>query len=133
VRHGVKKVFIFKDLATASHVFIRNDGYKRPLEQPYSGPYRVVRRSDKFFTVNVRGRDKTVSVDRLKPAFILADDIVERADASSTQEDRILVSLSGPPPVNSAGVPSAMKTEFNNRTRYGRRVRFPDRFQAGFS
>ena len=97
VRHGDKKVFIFKDLATASHVFIRNDGYKRPLEQPYSGPYRVVSRSDKCFTVHVSGHDKTVSVDRLKPAFILADDIVERADASSAQEDRILVSLSGPP------------------------------------
>jgi hypothetical protein len=114
-------------------VFIRNDGYKRPLEQPFSGPYRVVSRSDKCFTVSVSGRDKTVSVDRLKPAFILADDIVERADASSAREDRILVSLSGPPPVNSTGVPSAMKTEVNNRTRYGRRVRFPDRFQAGFS
>jgi cleavage and polyadenylation specificity factor subunit 1 len=42
VRHGENKVFIFKDLSTASHVFIRNDGIKRPLEQPYSGPYRVV-------------------------------------------------------------------------------------------
>jgi len=72
-------------------------------------------------------------VDRLKPAFILADDIVERADASSAQEDRIVVSLSGPPPVNNAGVPCAVQAEVNNRTRYGRRVRFPDRFQAGFS
>jgi cleavage and polyadenylation specificity factor subunit 1 len=133
VRHGVRSVFIFKDLATASHVFIRIDGYKRPLEQPYSGPYRVVRRSDKCFTVSVSGRDKTISVDRLKPAFILADDICDRADASSAQEDRILVSLSGPTPVISAGVPCAVQTEVNNRTRYGRRVRFPDRFQAGFS
>jgi len=73
VRHGERKVFVFKDLSTASHVFIRSDGIKRPLEQPYSGPYLVVRRGDKCFTVNVNGRDKTVSVDRLKPAFILAE------------------------------------------------------------
>ena len=97
VRHGDKKVIIFKDLATASHVFIRNDGYKRPLEQPYSGPYRVISRSDKCFTVDVSGHDKSVSVDRLKHAFILVDDIIERTDASSAHEDRILVSLSGPP------------------------------------
>ena len=90
-------MFIFKDLASTSHVFIRNDGYKRPLEQSYSGSYRVISRSDKCFTVHVSGHDKSVSVDRLKPAFILADDIVERAGASSAHEDRILVFLSGPP------------------------------------
>lgn len=58
VRHGVNKVFIFKDLATASHVFIRNDGIKRPLEQPYRGPYRVVCRGEKCFTVSVNGHEK---------------------------------------------------------------------------
>ena len=126
-------MFICKDLSTARHVFIRNDGQKRPLEQPYSGPYRVVRRSDKWFTVSVSGRDKTVSVDRLKPAFVLADDVDERADALSERDDRLLVSLSGLPPGNCAGVPSAVNKEVNNRTRYGRRVRFPDRFHAGFS
>jgi hypothetical protein len=78
-------------------VFIRNDGHKRPLEQPYSGPYRVVCRGDKCFTVSVRVRDKTVSLDRLKPAFILSDDIDERATASSAQDGRVLVSLSGLP------------------------------------
>jgi hypothetical protein len=131
-RHGDKKVFIFKDLATSSHVFIRNDGNKRPLEQPYSGPYRVESRSDKWFIVSVNGRDKTVSVDRLKPAFVLTDDIDDRADAFSELDDSLLVSLSGLPPVNCAGVPNAVNKEIN-RTRYGRRVRFTNRFQAVFS
>jgi cleavage and polyadenylation specificity factor subunit 1 len=66
-RHGVQKVFVFKDLATTSHVLIRNDALKRPLQQPYSGPYHVVQRSEKWFVVNVSGQDKTVSIDRLKP------------------------------------------------------------------
>jgi hypothetical protein len=133
VRHGDKKVFIFKDLAAASHVFIRNDGYKRPFEQPYNGPYRVVFRSDKCFTVRVSGRDKTVSVDRLTPAFVLADDVDERADVLSDREDRLLVSFSGSSPVNRGNVPSAVKGDVTNRTRYDRRVRFPDSFQAGLS
>ena len=81
----------------ASHVFIRNDGIKRPMEQPYSGPYRVMCRSDKWFTVRMSGRDKTVSVDQFKPAFVLADDVEERAHVLSDLEDRILVSFSGSP------------------------------------
>jgi len=83
--------------------------------------------------VNVSGRDKTVSVDRLKPAFILAEYIEDRADASSEPENRILVSFSGLPPCDCAGVPSEGNKEVNNRNRYGPRVRFPDRFQTSFS
>ncbi len=59
----------------------------------------MVCRIDKCFTVNVSGQDKTISVDRLKPAFILAEDIETGAHASSERDDRILVSLPGPPPV----------------------------------
>jgi hypothetical protein len=132
-RHGDKKVFVFKDLATASHVFIRNDDIKRPMEQLYSGPYRVMCRSDKWVTVRMSGRNKTVSVDRLKPAFVLADDVDERADVLSDREDRLLVSFSGSSPVNRGNVPSAVNEDVTNRTRYGRRVRFPDRFQARLS
>jgi cleavage and polyadenylation specificity factor subunit 1 len=132
VRHGVGKVFVFKDLSTASHVFVRSDGYKRPLEQPYSGPYRVVHRSDKWFVVSVGGREKTISVDRLKPAFFVAEDIVEPADTPPAR-DRVLRSQAGPPPRPSAVVPCVGKSDVTNRTQSGRRVRFPDRYQAGFS
>ena len=85
------------------------------------------------FTLSVSGRNKTVSVDRLKPAFILAEDVEDRADASSERDYRILVSFSGLPPGDRAGVLSEVNKEVNNRTRYGLRVRFPDRFQADFS
>ena len=132
-RHGDKKLFVFKDLVMSSHVFIRNDGIKRPMEQPYSGPYRVMCRSDKWFTVRVSGRDKTVSIDRLKPAFVLAHDVDERADMLSDREDRLLVSFSGSPTVNHGNVPSADKEDVTNRTRYAGRVRFPDTYQAGLS
>jgi hypothetical protein len=87
----------------------------------------------KVFIISVNGCNKTVSVDRLKPAFLLAEDIEDRADPSPERDDRILVSFSGPPPVNSAGVPSEVSKDVAFRTRYGRRVRFPDRLQAGFS
>ncbi|GBM79417.1 hypothetical protein AVEN_244453-1 [Araneus ventricosus] len=36
--------FVHPNLQSASHVFIRRDTIRRPLEQPYQGPYKVLRR-----------------------------------------------------------------------------------------
>ncbi len=57
-------------LSDASHVFVRHDAVKKPLQQPYDGLYKVLKRSSKFFTLDLNGRHDTVSVDRLKPAFL---------------------------------------------------------------
>nr|XP_050030113.1 uncharacterized protein LOC126526241 [Dermacentor andersoni] len=62
--------FVFKDLATCSHTFLRNDTVRRPLQPPYSGLYAVLRRDDKTFTLRVNGNDVHVYIDRLKPAYI---------------------------------------------------------------
>ncbi|KZC14551.1 hypothetical protein WN55_07284 [Dufourea novaeangliae] len=72
-RHSHKQSFVFKDLRTASHVFIRTDAAKTILQPPYKGPYAVVRRGDENCVVNIRGKDVTVSIDRLKPAYIIAE------------------------------------------------------------
>jgi cleavage and polyadenylation specificity factor subunit 1 len=131
-RHGEKSVFVFRDLATASHVFVRHDGVKRPLQQPYSGPYRVVRRGEKSFVVNVNGCDKTITIDRLKPAYTVAEDISASVEVLPETSDTIVVCVPGPSPVKSEGNPCAGKAPVNYRTRSGRHVRFPDRLQAGF-
>lgn len=57
-------------LKNALHVFIRHDAVRKPLQPPYDGPYRVVARSEKYFTVDVKGRHDTISMDRLKPAHL---------------------------------------------------------------
>lgn len=71
--HGAQWLFVFKGLATAEQVFVRHDGPRAMLQAPYDGPYPVVSRTDKLFVVRVRGRDITVSIDRIKPAYILLD------------------------------------------------------------
>ncbi|XP_064469634.1 uncharacterized protein LOC135384359 [Ornithodoros turicata] len=62
--------FILKDIFLTTHVFIRNDAVHSSLLPPYLGPYQVLRRSEKFFTLNIAGREDVVSIDRLKPAYI---------------------------------------------------------------
>ncbi|UYV73410.1 hypothetical protein LAZ67_10003088 [Cordylochernes scorpioides] len=71
--HSKTKVFVHKDLKTCSHVFIRTDRVKKPLEPPYEGPFPVLDRTDKYFTLKVKGRNVTISIDRLRPAYLLAD------------------------------------------------------------
>ena len=39
----------------------------------YDGPFKVFERAAKFFTLDLNGRRDTVLVDRLKPAFLDAD------------------------------------------------------------
>ncbi|CAN7974694.1 unnamed protein product, partial [Ixodes persulcatus] len=61
-------VYVSNDLDTCSHVFLRRDGSKRSLQQPYTGPHKVLTREAKTFTIDYNGRQETVSIDRLKPA-----------------------------------------------------------------
>ncbi|KZC06855.1 hypothetical protein WN55_08600, partial [Dufourea novaeangliae] len=74
--HGHKRVFVFKELDTASHVFVRRDAVKKPLQPPYEGPFLVVSRSSKNFVIKIGQREVSVSKDRLKPVFAVG--ITER-------------------------------------------------------
>lgn len=69
-RKNNRQVFIHKDLASCTHVFVRVDSVRRPLVPPYDGPYEVRRRTDKVYTIFMNGKESTISIDRLKPAFL---------------------------------------------------------------
>ena len=71
--HGNCDVYLPPDLHSATHVYVRHDGQGPPLTRPYDGPFRVVRRRDKHFTLDINGRLKEVTVDRLKPAKLTPD------------------------------------------------------------
>lgn len=40
-RHARPSTFVFKDLATSTHVLLRDDTVRRPLQPSYTGPYRI--------------------------------------------------------------------------------------------
>ncbi|BHF59637.1 hypothetical protein SprV_0100259800 [Sparganum proliferum] len=66
-RSSASPSYLEKDLATCSHVFLRCDRVRRPLEPPYDGPFRVISRGTKNFRIQ-RGTREVISVDRLKAA-----------------------------------------------------------------
>ncbi|XP_054259617.1 uncharacterized protein LOC128984334 [Macrosteles quadrilineatus] len=71
--HSSKKVFVHPELRTSNHVFVRHDSSRRPLQAVYDGPYQVVSRSDKWFTILTPRGPTSISINRLKPAFLLQD------------------------------------------------------------
>lgn len=83
-RHSKDKIFVFKDLATCENVLVRTDAIRHSLQPPYEGPYPVVKRNDKFYTLIIKGVESTVSINRLKPCFIEASNDQE-STAPSTE------------------------------------------------
>ena len=72
--HSSHKSYIPKDLQTCSDVWLRVDRVRKPLEAPYMGPYKVLRRTTKHFTILLPNDvESTVSVDRLKPCVKFLD------------------------------------------------------------
>lgn len=67
------KIFIHPDLDKSSQVFIRNDNVRSPLTAPYDGPYEVLQKFDKYYEVQINGKSKRISLDRLKPAFLTTE------------------------------------------------------------
>lgn len=147
-RHGERKVFIFKDLATATHVFVRHDGPKKPLQRPYTGPYEVLSRTEKVFTLLMRGGRVPVTIDRLKPAYMLNDDIqppeadddsdddfdfvVRRDNQAPPQQAEVPPPAPAPAPPRQPDIAAPPGAQAPYTTRSGRHVRFTERYQAGF-
>ena len=72
VWHGEesRRSFVHTDLPTATHVFVRVDAHKSPLQARYKGPFNVLERHSKYFKLDLGNREDTVSIARLKPPFM---------------------------------------------------------------
>ena len=70
------KPFLHQGLDTCTHVWLQEKPIRPALTLPYTGPHKVISRikENRTFNVEVNGRTKTVSIERLKPAFTLQED-----------------------------------------------------------
>ncbi|XP_066978975.1 uncharacterized protein [Macrobrachium rosenbergii] len=62
-------------LHSCAYVFIRVDACHPPLTRPYRGPRRVIRRASKTFLLDIYGQEDWITIDRLKPAFLLDGEV----------------------------------------------------------
>ena len=109
--------YVSEDLQTCTHAFIRHDAVKKPLQPPYDGPYEILSRTPKHFTLKVKGNKEVVSLDRLKPAFF---------DTLMSSSDHLLL----PTTKTSEPTPSqSHPDDCRTTTRSGRCVRWPKRLQ----
>lgn len=113
--HCKPHVFIHSSLDTCSHVFVRNDSIKPTLTPLYDGPFKVLERSTKTYKIACNGRQPVISIDRLKPAFTMAD-----------------IPLTPKLPINTdlpkPELPKSTNTTHEKTTRCGRTVKFPSKY-----
>uniref|UniRef100_A0A5S6QRQ4 Integrase catalytic domain-containing protein n=1 Tax=Trichuris muris TaxID=70415 RepID=A0A5S6QRQ4_TRIMR len=96
------KWFVPRQLETCSHVLLRNDATRPPLTPTYDGPFLVTARTGKTMTILINDKLKTVSLDRVKPAF---------TDTTDQQPRPPLAANSRTKPVKSSHVSFAAAVE----------------------
>ena len=78
------KIFIHPALQDCTHVFVRVDSVRKPLQPPYDGPFPVIKRNQKTFIIKRRNVEETISIDRLKPAFLMTEPHIDAKNQHPT-------------------------------------------------
>lgn len=65
-----RKTFVHPGLLSCTHVFVRVDSVRPALTPPYEGPFKVLQKRRKTYTIEKKGKKTNISIDRLKPAFM---------------------------------------------------------------
>lgn len=105
--------FVFQQLRTCTHVYTRRELAKTALTPAYEGPFKVISRSPKTFKISIKGQHRTVSIDRLKPAYTLENTLATPVDSTE----------------NSTNSTTNDDQPISTRTRSGRTVTLPQRHQ----
>ena len=83
----ISYAFIHQHLSFTKFVFVRHDGVKSSLQPPYNGPFKVIDHDDKYFTIEIHGKQDTVSIDRLKPTYMKAELTATNSTNTDTLQD----------------------------------------------
>ncbi|KAL7723933.1 hypothetical protein ACLKA6_007307 [Drosophila palustris] len=129
--HASKETFLQPELSQATHVFVRVDRVRAPLEPPYEGPFQVLDKQSKYFKVRLPTRDVNISIDRLKAAFM---DNTQLSPKPIPTQNTTQTTPHDPVPECSSSTLSTPSdpvaaTKTSTTTRSGRTVRFPSRYR----
>ena len=73
-KQKISNAYVNPDLFTVPEILVRDDGNKAPLSKLYTGPFAVIAKTSKYFTIDTDRGAKNISVDRLKPFYRLPSD-----------------------------------------------------------
>ena len=126
-RQRLQTPVVHPALNTSTHVFVRVDSVRTPLQQPYEGPYKVLQRTDKHYTIDRDGHKYVVCIDRLKPAFLESQLLQNNPDSEVNEQpvDPVILQRTTPDKASPEVQPSRIP---HTVTRSGRRVFYPVRF-----
>ncbi|GFW76107.1 retrovirus-related Pol polyprotein from transposon 412 [Trichonephila clavipes] len=111
-----------------THVFLRRDMLRRPLQQPYDGPFKVLQRKDKVFFLDINGKRVSVSTDRCKPAFFLNTEDLQLPQTKNETPATVEPNATASTPATVESDPTA-STPTQPSTRSGRKVHLPTRYR----
>ncbi|XP_023239034.1 uncharacterized protein LOC111637695 [Centruroides sculpturatus] len=114
--------FVHEELNSCQQVFVRDDTVRNSLQPVYLGPFRVISRDDKVFTIEQGSRKRAINIDRLKPAFIEASTDTKSGGSHLTSEQLKTAAKT----TTGAMMPDDRRAPV--ATRSGRRVRFNPRY-----
>lgn len=129
--HSRTYTYIPKALDTTTHVFVRVDNVKRPLQAPYHGPYEILERSPKYYKLQIKGKPQNISVDRLKPAHLdLGEHTEPPPSAAASQAQKASLQKTHTTRVQKprTDFPKTILRSKESKSRSGRRVTFPAHF-----
>ena len=113
-------------LQKATHAYVRVDGHRKPLQRPYQGPFLIVSRTDKTYTLLNKGQPQSISIDRLKPAVVDIDNRQLTAKVPDVQPPHAVAAKRPPEATATTDQFSRPKV-----TRSGRVSHAPRRFLGG--
>ncbi|BHF65206.1 hypothetical protein SprV_0200821600 [Sparganum proliferum] len=124
-----KRVFVHEDLKSTPFVFVRHDAVRKSLCSPYDGPYKVLQRMDRYYVIKKADKTDTVSIDRLKPAYLECTPlsvVPPTPSAPSSPDPPVSVPSTQPPhsitpPTHLDSPTTAPRTS----SRSGRHIHFP--------
>ena len=102
-----RSVHVDKRFQTCSAIYLRVDRVKKGIEPSYTGPFKVVKKFDKYFTIKTSHAVKNVSLDRLKPAYIA--DVFNQVNCNNTKTNQSYF-LDKPSLVNNISAGSAPRS-----------------------
>ena len=92
-------------LFSITHVFVRHDAVRVSLQNPFDGPFKVIKRGDKYFKLLIDGRHVHVLIDQLKPAFL---------DCTTCESDPLSLSSTQDTAVANETIPTSLLSSPSN-------------------